>query len=116
MTEEEAAVHAAAKNLPDPRPRPEEELKILEEVWRQPTGWRLPTAVNNNIVGSAYVGAALLFFVLAGCLALLMRSQLATPMAEIVGQETYNQLFTMHGTVMMFLFADRKSTRLNSSH
>src|SRR3546814_21123318 len=76
----------------------------------------LPTAVNNNIVGSADVGAALLFFVLAGCLALLMRSQLATPMAEIVGQETYNQLFTMHGTVMMFLFADRKSTRLNSSH
>ena len=104
MTEDEAAFRAAAKNLPGP-PRPDEEVKELEEIWRMPSGWRLPTAVNNNIVGSAYVGAALLFFVLAGCLALLMRTQLATPMADVVGQETYNQLFTMHGTVMMFLFA-----------
>src|SRR3546814_12481123 len=101
MTEEEAAFHAAAKNLPDPRPRPEGELKILEEVWRQPTGWRLPTAVNNNIVGSASVGAALLFFVLAGCLALLLRSQLATPLAEHRGPETHTQLFTLHGTGML---------------
>ena len=52
-----------------------------------------------------YVGAAFLFFVLAGMLALLMRTQLAVPDNDLIGPELYNQLFTMHGTVMMFLFA-----------
>src|SRR5690606_38731570 len=42
---------------------------------------------------------------LAGVLALLMRTQLALPMTGFLPQETYNQVFTMHGTVMMFLFA-----------
>src|SRR3546814_14264397 len=42
---------------------------------------------------------------MAGVLALLMRAQLAAPMLEILPQDTYNQVFTMHGTVMMFLFA-----------
>ena len=52
-----------------------------------------------------YVGAALLFMVLGGVLALVMRTQLAVPDNDLVSHQTYNQLFTMHGTVMMFLFA-----------
>ncbi|HEX2726474.1 MAG TPA: cbb3-type cytochrome c oxidase subunit I, partial [Beijerinckiaceae bacterium] len=48
---------------------------------------------------------ALLFFLLAGLLALLMRSQLAVPQNRLVGPDLYNQLFTVHGTTMMFLFA-----------
>jgi cytochrome c oxidase subunit I+III len=47
----------------------------------------------------------MLFFVLAGVLALVMRTQLALPLNGVLPQETYNQVFTMHGTVMMFLFA-----------
>jgi cytochrome c oxidase subunit I+III len=47
----------------------------------------------------------MLFFVLAGALALVMRTQLALPLNGVLGPETYNQLFTMHGTTMMFLFA-----------
>ena len=47
----------------------------------------------------------MLFFLLAGILGLLMRTQLAVPSNTFLGQETYNQIFTMHGTVMMFLFA-----------
>jgi len=47
----------------------------------------------------------MLFFVLAGLLALLMRAQLAVPDNDLLAPDTYNQLFTMHGTVMMFLFA-----------
>jgi cytochrome c oxidase subunit I+III len=70
-----------------------------------PTGLRILSAVNNTYIGAFYIAAALLFFVLAGILALLMRLQLAAPGAELVAQGTYNQLFTMHGTVMMFLFA-----------
>jgi heme/copper-type cytochrome/quinol oxidase subunit 1 len=42
---------------------------------------------------------------LAGILALVMRSQLAVPENRLIGPELYNQLFTMHGTIMMFLFA-----------
>src|SRR3546814_355218 len=51
------------------------------------------------------VGTAFLFFLLAGVLALVMRVQLALPLQGILPQETYNQFFTMHGTIMMFLFA-----------
>ncbi|CAA7612900.1 cbb3-type cytochrome c oxidase subunit I [Magnetospirillum sp. UT-4] len=91
--------------LPDPRPRPPEELEQLQEVWRQPGGWRLASAVNNTYVGVFYIGTALLFFVLAGILALLLRIQLAVPENDFLSQATYNQVFTMHGTMMMFLFA-----------
>jgi cytochrome c oxidase subunit I+III len=92
-------------NLPNPLPRPAGELEALERVWETPKGWRLPAAVNNTHVGLLYVGAALLFLVLGGILALLMRTQLAVPNNDFVGPQTYNQLFTMHGTIMMFLFA-----------
>ncbi|MBB5710953.1 cbb3-type cytochrome c oxidase subunit I [Sphingomonas xinjiangensis] len=85
--------------------RPEGELEELERIWCAPKGWQLLAAVNNNYVGTFYVGTAFLFFVLAGILALVMRVQLALPLQGILPQETYNQFFTMHGTVMMFLFA-----------
>ncbi len=93
------------KNLPNLLPRPAGELEALERAWKPPRGWRLPAAVNNTHIGMLYVGAALLFLVLGGILALLMRTQLAVPNNDFVGPQTYNQLFTMHGTIMMFLFA-----------
>ena len=70
-----------------------------------PTGWRILSDVNNAVIGYFYIGTALLFFLLAGILGLLMRTQLAVPSNTFLSQETYNQIFTMHGTVMMFLFA-----------
>ena len=92
--------------FPTREPRPEGELEQLDEAWCGPSnGWQWISATNNNYIGVYYVGAALLFFVLAGVLALLMRTQLALPMTGFLPQETYNQMFTMHGTVMMFLFA-----------
>ena len=91
--------------LPSPLPRPDGELDALKRAWRVPRGWRAVTAVNNSVVGLWYLGTALLFFVLAGALGLLMRTQLAVPENDLVSPDTYNQLFTMHGTVMMFLFA-----------
>jgi cytochrome c oxidase subunit I+III len=77
----------------------------LKRIWKPPTGWRIITAVNNTQIGLFYIATALLFFLLAGVLALLMRLQLAAPSNTFLDPETYNQLFTMHGTVMMFLFA-----------
>nr|WP_114580117.1 cytochrome c oxidase subunit I [Aquibium oceanicum] len=88
-----------------PLPRPDGEREELLRIWATPRGRRLPTAVNNTVIGLFYLGIALLFFILAGILALIMRAQLAVGGQELVSQNLYNQLFTMHGTTMMFLFA-----------
>ncbi|MFO7304082.1 MAG: cytochrome c oxidase subunit I [Gammaproteobacteria bacterium] len=90
---------------PNALPRPAQELARLEQAWEPPQGWRLLSAVNNTYIGLFYIGAALLFLVLGGILALLMRTQLAVPENDLVDYDLYNQLFTMHGSVMMFLFA-----------
>ena len=87
------------------RPAQRANWKRLERVWEPPKGWRIFSAVNNTYIGLFYVATGLLFFVLAGILALIMRTQLALPENKLVGHELYNQLFTMHGTIMMFLFA-----------
>jgi cytochrome c oxidase subunit I+III len=91
--------------LPNALPRPAGELAALERAWQRPRGWRVVAEYNNTFIGLAYVGTAFLFFILAGILALVMRAQLAVPENDLVRPELYNQLFTMHGTVMMFLFA-----------
>ncbi len=85
--------------------RPAGELEALEKVWQTPGGWRRLSAVNNNFIGFLFIVTAFGFFIAAGVLALVMRVQLAAPLAGVVPQHTYNQLFTMHGSVMMFLFA-----------
>lgn len=56
-------------------------------------------------VGPWYIGAAGVFFLFGGVLALLMRIQLALPGNDFLSAEHYNQIFTLHGSVMMFLFA-----------
>ncbi len=91
--------------LPNPTPRPEGEFEHLESVWQAPGGWRRFSAVNNSIVGLYYIGTSLLFLALAGVLGLVIRMQLAIPENTLLDHATYNQVFTMHGTVMMFLFA-----------
>lgn len=77
----------------------------LRKVWVTPSGWHYWSAVNNTIVGVWYTAAAFLFFLFGGVLALLMRVQLAVPENTFLSAETYNQVFTVHGSVMMFLFA-----------
>ncbi|PTQ07413.1 cytochrome ubiquinol oxidase subunit I [Sphingomonas oleivorans] len=78
----------------------------LSAVWASPKGLFLRwTDTNNNRVGAWYVITAFAFFLFAGALALLMRAQLAMPDNDLVGPSTFNQLFTLHGSMMMFLFA-----------
>ncbi|TFI57053.1 cytochrome ubiquinol oxidase subunit I [Sphingomonas parva] len=105
MNPEKGLDPAVYERLPRPGERPEGELDELNRIWAAPTGIAKLTAVNNNYVGVWYVATAFLFFILAGVLALAMRAQLALPLQGILPQETYNQFFTMHGTIMMFLFA-----------
>jgi cytochrome c oxidase subunit I+III len=78
----------------------------LRKVWASPEGWlRRWSDTNNNRVGVWYVLTAFAFMLFAGVLALIMRTQLAVPENDLVGASTFNQLFTLHGTAMMFLFA-----------
>jgi cytochrome c oxidase subunit 1 len=56
-------------------------------------------------VGLATTGTAIGFFFAGGVLALLMRTELAAPGMQVVSQDTYNELFTIHGSTMFFLFA-----------
>ena len=95
----------ADHSFPSQLPRPPGELEQLKKLWDPPRGIRFLTVINNNYIGVFYVGTAFLFFVLAGILALLMRTQLAVPDNDLLSPNLYNQLFTMHGTIMMFLFA-----------
>ncbi len=81
-----------------------QERRLLE-AWRIPTGWRYWSAVNNTVVGLWYVAVTFLFFLFGGVLALLMRWQLARPDNDFLSADRYNQIFTVHGSVMMFLFA-----------
>lgn len=81
-----------------------QERRLLK-AWKVPEGWRYWSEVNNSEVGMWYTLTSLGFFFFAGILALLMRVQLAVPDNNFLTPDQYNQIFTMHGTVMMFLFA-----------
>jgi cytochrome c oxidase subunit I len=61
------------------------------------------TTTDHKRIGILYIVTSLAFFVAGGLLALLMRAQLASADADVVNRETYNELFTMHGTTMVFL-------------
>ncbi len=62
------------------------------------------TTVDHKKIGIMYIGLAFTFFLLGGIMALFIRLELAQPGAQIVDAATYNQLFSMHGTTMIFLF------------
>jgi cytochrome c oxidase subunit I len=61
------------------------------------------TTTDHKRIGILYISTSLLFFVAGGILALLMRAQLAVPNESLVTKDSYNELFTMHGTTMVFL-------------
>ncbi len=81
-----------------------QEQRLLR-TWETPKGWRYWSAVNNSVVGTWYTSTAFVFMLFAGVLALMIRAQLAVPENDLLTAEGYNQVFTLHGTVMMFLFA-----------
>jgi cytochrome c oxidase subunit 1 len=98
---------------PDPALRPrtavppsEADRLALEATWgdrRGLLGWL--SAVNHKTIGKRFIVTAFGFFAAGGLLAAAMRLQLARPGNTLLGPDLYNQVFTMHGTTMMFLFA-----------
>ncbi|UXY23431.1 cytochrome c oxidase subunit I [Streptomyces cynarae] len=63
------------------------------------------TTTDHKVIGRLYMVTAFCFFLLAGLLAMAMRAELARPGLQFMSEDFYNQLFTVHGTVMMLLFA-----------
>ena len=85
---------------------PDELPRTLARVWDTPRGaWGWLTSVDHKSIGRRYMVTAFAFLLLAGALAIVMRLQLAQPARPMMGPDLYNQIFTMHGTTMMFLFA-----------
>ena len=63
------------------------------------------TTTDHKMIGHLYLITSFVFFLVGGLMALLMRAELARPGMQIMSNEQYNQLFTMHGTIMLLLFA-----------
>src|SRR5436305_8371204 len=98
--------------LPDSRPRTLdadavlEQARMLDITWRDPSGiWGWFTTVDHKVIAKRYIVTAFLMFIAGGIEAAMMRMQLARPENTLIGPDKYNQIFTVHGTTMMFLFA-----------
>ena len=106
----------ATQNRPERAPAPavserehaqfERERGELARTWADPTGFlRWFSHVDHKSIGSRFIVTAFVYFALGGILAALMRLQLSRPDNNFLSPDLYNQIFTMHGTTMMFLFA-----------
>jgi cytochrome c oxidase subunit 1 len=69
------------------------------------TAVRILTTTDHKVIGHLYLTTSFVFFMVGGLMALLIRAELFSPGLQIVNEEVYNQLFTMHGTIMLLLFA-----------
>ena len=63
------------------------------------------TSTDHKVIGNLYLISSFIFFMIAGLMAMVIRAELARPGLQFVSNEQYNQMFTMHGTIMLFLFA-----------
>jgi len=86
-----------AEQIPQLRPERQERLGRTIVKWI--------TSTDHKTIGYMYLITSMVFFSLAGVMALAIRAELARPGLQFLSNEQYNQLFTMHGTIMLFLFA-----------
>jgi cytochrome c oxidase subunit I+III len=106
VSEQAAAGAPTSENAPATDILKEQERRTLEETWADRPGlWGWLTSTNHKSIGKRYIITAFIFFVTGGLLAVLMRLQLSRPENNFLGPDRYNQIFTMHGSTMMFLFA-----------
>ncbi|GAA3046524.1 cytochrome c oxidase subunit I [Gordonia defluvii] len=74
----------------------------------QPKGsfiYKMLTTTDHKLIGMMYIVACFVFFLIGGLMALLMRAELTHPGLQFLSNEQFNQLFTMHGTVMLLMYA-----------
>ena len=63
------------------------------------------TSTDHKTIGYLYLMTSFAWFLIAGVLALVLRAELARPGMQFLSNEQYNQIFTMHGTIMLLMFA-----------
>jgi cytochrome c oxidase subunit I+III len=86
-------------------------VERLDRIWVEPRGfWGWLTTTDHKRIGLLYFFTTLAFFGAGGIEALLIRTQLAQPNEKVLSPETYDQLMTMHGVTMIFLFVIPMST------
>jgi cytochrome c oxidase subunit 1/cytochrome c oxidase subunit I+III len=86
-------------------PPVEEHADLLDRIWEERPGvlgWL--TTVDHKRIGLLFFFTSLAFFAAGGVEALVIRTQLAGPDQRLVGPQTFDELMTMHGTTMIFLF------------
>ena len=76
---------------------------VVRPSWYEGRFARWLVTTDHKRIGLLYISTSLVFFVGGGILALLMRGQLATPNEHFITGDSYNELFTIHGTTMVFL-------------
>jgi len=87
-------------------PNSDAEHEQLQEIWAPKRGlFSWFAQIDHHSIGRRFIFTAFVWFGLGGLLAALMRIQLAKPNNTFLSADQYNQIFTMHGTTMMFLFA-----------
>ncbi|MBR75418.1 MAG: cytochrome c oxidase subunit I, partial [Cyanobium sp. RS427] len=72
----------------------------------QPTGWLryFSFSVDHKVIGLQYLVCGFLFYLIGGALAGAIRTELASPVSDFMARDVYNQVLTLHGTVMIFLW------------
>lgn len=72
----------------------------------KPPNWRryFSFSTDHKVIGIQYLVTSFIFFLVGGILAMVMRGELMTPESDLVDRTIYNGMFTMHGTVMLFLW------------
>ncbi len=81
-------------------------LPVHEEEEELPPGLlKWFTSTDHKSIGKSYLYTSMVFFFMAGLMAMMIRTQLIQPDTGFFDQATYNELFTMHGSLMMYLFA-----------
>ncbi|MEA5508741.1 cytochrome c oxidase subunit I [Crocosphaera sp. UHCC 0190] len=84
--------HSSATNL--------KESQIKQQAWKRYFTFN----TDHKVIGIQYLVTTFIFFLIAGILSMILRGELITPPSDLVDRSLYNGLFTLHGTVMIFLW------------
>ncbi|MEB3325912.1 MAG: cbb3-type cytochrome c oxidase subunit I, partial [Cyanobacteriota bacterium] len=85
-----------------------QDLNLQEEPSKglQPQGWLryFSFSLDHKVIGLQYIVTSFIFYLIGGALAGVIRTELTSPMSDFVSRETYNEVLTLHGTIMIFLW------------
>lgn len=79
---------------------------IQQPMDESPENWRrfFGFSTDHKVIGIQYLVTSFFFFLIGGILAMIIRGELITPEADLLDRAVYNAMFTMHGTIMLFLW------------